>query len=185
MLLLIYTSVYFSLFLLFFYFLLCLTNLFVFSPSFLLTLNSFLSFLSPSNSIIMTQYIFQSFLRFVYHAKSSRILWMLIFVRVIPKSQFTISFFKIILFWRLIQTKNIIMKKSTPKTWASWRNCWTNNSFCSCVKNLRLGVCTSRIFILCWVLGGYSGLASVLAFSLVNNIYSAWSSVILQPHRSN
>ena len=93
----IHTSIHFSLFLSFFCFFLCFPNSFVFSPSFLLALNIFLSFLSPHHFIIMMQCVFQSLLSLVYHAKSSRILWMLIFVRMISKSQFTIGFLKIIL----------------------------------------------------------------------------------------
>ena len=62
------------------------------------------------NIIIMTEYVFQSFLRFFYHAKISRRLWMLIFVRVRSKIQFKIGFFHIILCWRLIHTKNTILQ---------------------------------------------------------------------------
>ena len=94
LLLYIHTSIHFSLFLSFFCFFLCFPNLFVFSPKFLLTLKILHSFLSPPSSIIMIQYIFQSFLSLVYHEKSSRSLWMLIFVGVRSKSQFTIFFFK-------------------------------------------------------------------------------------------
>ena len=77
LLLFIHTSVHFSLFLSFFCFFLCFPNSFVLSPSFFLTLKIFLSFLSPPHCIIITQYVFQSFLSLVYHAKISRILWML------------------------------------------------------------------------------------------------------------
>ena len=94
LLLFIHTSIHFSLFLLFFYYFLWFPNLFVFSPRLFLTLKIFLSFLSPPHWIIMTQYVFQYLLSLVYHAKTSRSLWMLIFVRVISKSQFTIGFFK-------------------------------------------------------------------------------------------
>ena len=87
------TSVHFSLLISFFWFFLCFPNSFVFSSSFFLMLNIFPSFLSPHHCIIMMQYVFQSFLSLIYHAKSSRVLWMLIFVRVRPKSQFTIGFF--------------------------------------------------------------------------------------------
>ena len=90
---LIHTSIHFSLFLSFFYFFLCFPNLFVFSPSFFLTLKIFLYLLSPPHCIIMMQYIFQSLLSLVYNAKISRSLWMIIFVRVRPKRQFTIGFF--------------------------------------------------------------------------------------------
>ena len=92
--LLIHTSVYSSLFFLLLCFFLCFPNSFVFYPSFFLTLNIFLSFLSPPHWNIMTQYVFQSLLSFVYHSKISRSLWMLIFVRVISKSQFMMGFFK-------------------------------------------------------------------------------------------
>ena len=112
-LLLIHTSIHFSLFLSFFCFFLWFTNLFVFSPSFYLTLKTFLYLLSPTRYIIMMKYIFPSLISLVYHVKSSRILWMLIFVRVISKSQFMIGFLKIILCWRLIQTKNTIMQNFT------------------------------------------------------------------------
>ena len=91
---LIHTSIHLSLFLLFLCFFLWFTNLFVFSPSFLLKLKIFLSFLIPPHFIIMTQYVLQSFRSLVYHAKISRILWMLIFVRLIYKSQFTIGVLK-------------------------------------------------------------------------------------------
>ena len=79
----IHTSVHLSFFLLLFCFFLCFPNSFVLYPMFLLTLKIFLSFLSPTHWIIMTQYIIQSLLGLVYHAKSSRSLCVLIFVRVI------------------------------------------------------------------------------------------------------
>ena len=92
LLLLIHTSVHLSLFLSFFCFFLCFTNLFVFSPSFFLMLKVFFYFLSPHHCIIMTQYVLQSLLSLVYHAKICRSLWILIFVRVILKIQFTMGF---------------------------------------------------------------------------------------------
>ena len=79
LLLLIHLSVRLSLFLSLFCFFLWFTNLFVFSPRFFLKLNIFLSFLSLPNCIIMTQYVFQSLLRLVNHARISRSLWVLIF----------------------------------------------------------------------------------------------------------
>ena len=94
LLLFIHTSIHFILFLSLLCFFLCFPNLFVFSPSFYLSLNIFLSLLSPPHCIIMAQYVLQSLLSLVYHAKSSRSLWMLIFFRVRLKSQFTIIFFK-------------------------------------------------------------------------------------------
>ena len=93
----IHISVHFRLFISFFCFFLCFPNSLVFSPRFFLTLKIFLSFLSPPHCIIMTQYVFQSLLSLVYHARHSRSLWMLIFVMVILKSPFTIGFFLIIL----------------------------------------------------------------------------------------
>ena len=57
----------------------CFNNLFVFSPSFLLELKMFLSFLSPSHCIIITLYVFRSLLSLVYHAKISRSLWIIFF----------------------------------------------------------------------------------------------------------
>ena len=113
LLLLIHTITHFSLLFSLLCFFLWFPNSFVFSSSFLLTLNIFISFLNPSHCIIMTQYVFQSLLRLVYHAKISRIMWMLIFVRVILKRQFTIAIFQIILYWRLIQIKNMIMQNFT------------------------------------------------------------------------
>ena len=95
--LLIHTIIHFSFFLLLFYFFLCFSNSCFFSPSFSLTLKIFLSLLSSPHLIIMTRYVFQSFLSLVYHAKISRSLWMLIFIRVRSKSQFMIGFFQIIL----------------------------------------------------------------------------------------
>ena len=77
LLLLIHASVHFSLFLSLFLLLLCFLNSFIFSPRLFLTLRIFLSFLGPLHCIIMTQYVFQSLLSLVYHAKSSRILWMI------------------------------------------------------------------------------------------------------------
>ena len=59
LLLLIHTSVHFSLFLPLFFFFLCFTNSFIFYSSFSLALNILLSFLSPPRCIIMTQYVFQ------------------------------------------------------------------------------------------------------------------------------
>ena len=94
LLLLIHTSVYFRLFLWFFWFFLCYHNFFFVSPIFFLTLNISISFLSPPHCIIMTQCVFQYLLSLFYHAKSSRILWMIFFVRVRLKSQFKIGFFK-------------------------------------------------------------------------------------------
>ena len=85
-LLFIHTSVHFRLFLSFFCFFLQFPNSLVFSPSLFLTLNTFFSFLSPPHCIIMTKYVFQSLLSLVYHAERKRILWMLIFFRVILKS---------------------------------------------------------------------------------------------------
>ena len=71
LLLYIHTIIHFSLFLLFFCFFLCFPNSFVLSPSFFLTLNIFLSFLSPPHCIIITQYVFKLFLRLVYHEHHS------------------------------------------------------------------------------------------------------------------
>ena len=82
LLLLIRTSVHFSLFLLWFWFFLCFPNLFVFSPSFFFTFKILLSFLSHIHCIIITQYVLQSFLILVYHTKRRRSLWMLIIFRV-------------------------------------------------------------------------------------------------------
>ena len=87
-------SVHCSFFLLFFCFFLWFPNSLVLSPSFFLTLNIFFYFLIPSHCIFKTQDVFQSFLSLVYHAKISRSLWMLIFVRVISKRQFAIGSFK-------------------------------------------------------------------------------------------
>ena len=67
--LLIHTSFHFSLFLSLLWFFLWFTYLFVFSPRFFLTLRVFLYFLSPPHCIIMTQYVFQYFLRLAYHKK--------------------------------------------------------------------------------------------------------------------
>ena len=97
LLLFIHAIVHFSLFLSFFCFFLCFLNSFVFSSSFFWTLRIFLYLLSPPHCIILTQYVLQYLLRLVYHAKISISLWMRIFVRVIPKSQFTIGFYQIIL----------------------------------------------------------------------------------------
>ena len=97
LLLLIHTSVHFSLFFLFLWFFLYFPNFFVFPPIFFLTLKFFLSFLNHTNCIIMTKCIFLFLISLVYHAKSSRSMWMLIFVRVISKSQFTIGYLQIIL----------------------------------------------------------------------------------------
>ena len=94
LLIFIHTSVHFSLFLSFFCFFLYFPNSFVFSPSFFLTLQIFLPFLSPPHCIIMTQYVFQSLLSLVYHARTRKSLWMLIVVRVISKFQFMVGFFK-------------------------------------------------------------------------------------------
>ena len=110
LLLLIHTIVHVSLLLLFFWLFLYFPNLFVFSPRLLFTMNIFLYFLSPPHCIIMTKYVLQSFLSLVYHAKRSRSQWMLIFVRVRLKIQFTVGFFQIILYWRIVQRKNIIMQ---------------------------------------------------------------------------
>ena len=77
LLLLIHMSFHFSLFISLFWFFLRFTNLFPLSPSFFLTLRIFLSFLSPLHCLIKTQYIFQSLLRLLYHAKISRSLWMI------------------------------------------------------------------------------------------------------------
>ena len=107
LLLLIHTSAHFSLFLLFFCFFLLFPNSFVFYPSFFLTFNIFLLF---PHCIIIKKCVFQLFLSLVYHAHHIRCLWVLIFVRVILKCQFTIGFFRIILCWRLIQTNNMIMQ---------------------------------------------------------------------------
>ena len=60
-----------------------------------------------------------------------------------------------------------------------YTTCWTNNSLCSCVKTLQLGVRTSRIFVPGWVLGGDYGFAPDLAFCLVNIICNAWSSYLM------
>ena len=113
LLIFIHTSVHFSLFPSFLWFFLCFPNSFVFSIILFLALEYFLSLLSPPHCIIMTQYVFQFLLSLVYHAESSRSLRVLIFVRVISKSQFTIGFFQIILCRGLIQTKNMIMQNFT------------------------------------------------------------------------
>ena len=112
LLFLINTIIHFSLSLSCFCFFLCFPNSFVLSPRFFLTLKIFLYLLSPPYCIIMTKYVFQSLLSLVYHEKGSRSLWMLLFVRVRFKTQFTIGFFQIILCWRLIQTKSMIMQNS-------------------------------------------------------------------------
>ena len=83
LLILIHTSVYFIFYILFFCFFFCFTNSFVFSPRFFLMFKIFLYLLIPPHCIIMTQYVFQSFLGLVYYVKSRRSLWMIIFVRVI------------------------------------------------------------------------------------------------------
>ena len=44
-------------------------------------------------------------------------------------------------------------------------------------ETIRLGVCTSRIFISGWVLEGDSGFSSDLDFFLVDTISNAWSSL--------
>ena len=94
LLLLIHTSIHFRLFCSLFCLFLCFTNSFVFSPILFLTLMILLYFLNPPHWIIMTQYVLQFLLSLVYHSKISRILWILIFVKVISNSQFTIGFFK-------------------------------------------------------------------------------------------
>ena len=169
-------------FLLLLRFFLWFPNFFVFYPSFFLKLKIFLSFLSPPHCIIMTQYIFQSFLNLVYHAKISISLWILFFFRVISKSQFTIGFFQIILCWRLIQKNNMIMQIFTLQILRVLNNLLKNNSLCSCVKTFQLGVRTSRIFISVWVIGGDSGFASDLSFFLVNTISNAWYSLYISNH---
>ena len=116
LLLLIHISVYFRMFLSFFYLFLCFPNSLHFSPRFFLKLKIFLSFVSPPHCIIMTQYVFQSLLRLLYRAKSRRSLWMIIFVRVGSKSQFKIVFFQIILCCRLIQTQNTRIQNFTLQT---------------------------------------------------------------------
>ena len=97
LLIIIHTSVNFRFFISYFCFLLYFPNLYVLFPSLFLTLNILLSFLSPHRCITMTQYTFQYLISLVYHAEIIRSLWMLIFVRVRSKSQFTIGFFQIIL----------------------------------------------------------------------------------------
>ena len=67
------------------------------------------TFLLP-HGIIMTECVFQLFLSLVYHFHHIRNLWMQIFFRVKTTSQETIRLFHIVLFWRLIQTKNKIMQ---------------------------------------------------------------------------
>ena len=109
LLLIIHISVHFSLFILFLWFLLLFSNSLLFYTISFLTLNIFLSFLIPPHCIIMTQYFFQYLLSLLYHAKTSRSLWIIIFVKVASKSQFTIGIFQIILCCRLIQTKNMII----------------------------------------------------------------------------
>ena len=116
LLLIIHTSVHLILFISFFWFFLWSPNSFVFSPSFLLELKIFLSFLITPHCIIMTQYVFQYLLSLVYYSEIIRSLWIILIFRVILKRQFTVGFFKIILCWRLIQTNNMIMKKFTLQT---------------------------------------------------------------------
>ena len=94
-LLLIHTSVHFSVFLLFLCSFLYFTNSFVLYPSFFLTLKILLSFIIPFHCIIMTQYVLQYLLSLVYHEKSTTSLWMLIFLMVRLKSQFMICFLQI------------------------------------------------------------------------------------------
>ena len=94
---LINTSVHFNLFLSLFCFFLCFPHSFVLSPSFFFAMNSCLNFLIPPRYIIMTQYVFQSFIILDYHAHHSRSLCILILVRLRLNSQCTIGFFHIIL----------------------------------------------------------------------------------------
>ena len=124
LLLLIHKSVHFIFFLFFFCFLLCFPDLFVLSTSFFLELNIFLYFLSPPHCIIMTQYVFQSFLSLGYHAKNIRILWMLIFSGVDWRASLGIGFFQIVLCWRIIQTNNIIMQNFALQTLSVSNNFW-------------------------------------------------------------
>ena len=67
------------------------------------------TFIFP-NCIIITKCLFQFFLSLVYHFHHIISLWILIFVRVKSTSQDMIGFFHIILCWRLIQTKNMMMQ---------------------------------------------------------------------------
>ena len=68
-------------------------------------------------------------------------------------------------------------KPSPYKSWEYWTTCWTNNSFCSCVKTVRLGVHTSRIFVSGWFIRQDYGFATALDFYLLNTISNAWSSL--------
>ena len=70
------------------------------------------TFLFP-HCIIMKECVFQFFLRIVYHLHHIRNILMLIFVRVKSTSQGKIGFFRIILCWRLLQTKNKIIQFTT------------------------------------------------------------------------
>ena len=99
------------------------------------------------------------------------------FVRVRSKSQFTMGSFYIILCWRLIQTKNRIMQIFTLQILRLLNNLLRNNLYCSCVKTVRLGLRTSRIFVSSWVLGGDSVFAPAISFFLVNTISNSWSSL--------
>ena len=78
--------------------------------------------------------------------------------------------FHIFLCWRIIQTKNKKCNSSPATSWENWRTCSMNNSFCFCVKTVRLGMRTSRIFVAGWLLGEYLGFAPALDFRLVNTI---------------
>ena len=94
-------------------------------------------------------------------------------------SQVTIGFFHIIVCWRLIQTKNIIMKFITLIFLRVLNNSLKNSSFCSCVKTVWLGVSTLHIFVTGWAPGGDSGFVPDIAFYLVNTIPNAWSSYLI------
>ena len=104
---------------------LCCMNTFLFLCVFHCVFCLFLIFLyllSPPHCITMMQYVFQSLLGIFCHAKSSRSLWMLIFVRVGSKSHFTIVFFHIIICCRLAQTKNMIIQNFTLQTLSVSKN---------------------------------------------------------------
>ena len=126
--------------------------------------------------VIMTQCVFQFLLRLVYHENHIRSHFMLIFVRVKLTNQVTIGSFCLILCWRLIQTKNMIMQFITLLFLIFLNNLLKNNSFCSCVNTVWLRVRSLHIFVPGWVLGLDSGFAPALTFCLVNTISNAWSS---------
>ena len=142
------------------------------------------TFLFP-NCIIITQSVLQSFISLVYHTHHCRSLWMLIFIWVISKSQITIGFFHIILCWRLIQTKNMIIQIITLLILRVLDNWLKNNSLCSFVKTVWLGVSNSHIFVLAEFLEEIVDLHPLLHFSgkyyLQCVILTIWSVVFYRP----